>query len=311
VREDEQEEVLPVGRASSALAAMSLDATPLDVAAKVQLLRTVAEPLTGAEAYSAVFPPEEPLTPDTLGLCWGFVLFPQSTGAIGRVFRLAEARERHAAPSETLAAQFGEHFEKIRSQLDPDKAQPIEARLAPVDGNCLWEAPWLDAFRRAGALPQVRAAQNEVAVREFFDGMLPVARAFSLTTPRALALLLDRAIDMGVGGARSWVMKSVGPIQTRADRDHALAVLGYGPDELSRFQSARGLEADGKWGPLTHAELVLALSQLGAAAPVPIPSTDSAIASLIAAARSTPFADRVRALAESNAFDDSVSYSLG
>src|SRR4029453_1531975 len=78
------------------------------------------------------------------------------------------------------------------------------ARLQPVGGRELWAEPWISRFRAAGEDPPVQAAQNQLAVRTYVDRMLRVAADLGLDTERALALLVDRAIQMGVAGAQRW-----------------------------------------------------------------------------------------------------------
>jgi hypothetical protein len=306
--ETDREEPLAVGPAGTALTA-ALDLSPLEIADKVRLLQQVAGRITGPDRYSAVAAPEDGDSPDSLGLSWGFLLFPQRSGAIGRVLDLAVAREHRGVPH-TLSRIFGPAFASVRARLDAAGDLSPDARLAAVDGRRLWEEPWLSAFREAGRQPHVQAAQNELAVREVFDGMMPIARAFQLRTPKALALLLDRAVDMGVGGARAWLMQIAGPVKSQADRDVALRALGHDAGALEEFQNVRGLTADGRWGPLTHAALTGALRCLGSASPLTILGEADVVAAIEQESRATAFADRVGEISGSADFDDNVAYAI-
>lgn len=311
-RDADVEESLPVGPAAHALGVRSLGAVTLDIPEKVRLLRIVARADSGAEGYGAVAIEDDGSGP--AGLSWGLLLFSQCGGSLGRVLRNAAAREQRGdAPSTgagSLASVFGEALPALLRTTDPERTPDPTARLAPVDGHVLWEEPWLARFRAAGALPQIQAAQHEEAVVEIVDRILPIARGLGLVTPRQLALVLDRAIHMGVGGAASWILGIAGPIRTQADRAAALAALGA-PD-LAAFQRGAGLEPDGRWNASTHAAIAGALRGLGAGSPIPSMAPDAIVGALLEAARGTDFADRMHTIADNTTdFDDTVSYALG
>jgi hypothetical protein len=108
-------------------------------------------------------------------------------------------------------------------------------------------------------------------------------------------MVVDRSIQMGVGGAKRWLASAVGPLDAPATQQQALAALGY-PD-LRSFQAATpGLTADGDWGPNTHAAMVGALRALGSASPVPIPTTDQMIETIVRRAASERWHRRVETL---------------
>ncbi len=207
------------------------------------------------------------------GLSFGIAGFNQDSGTLGQLLRLMQERE-----PETFAAVFGpdaatlvtvttapgpsgEHVEGGRS-----------SRVQPVAGTDLWEEPWLSRFRAAGAVPDFRAAQNQLTAELFLAPMLTVAAGFGLTTERALSMVLDRAIVLGEQGAKRWLADTVGPVKTPALRRTALSSLGFA--SIEAFQaSVPGLLTDGEFGPLTHATLTAALRTLGTAAPLPLPGT--------------------------------------
>jgi hypothetical protein len=313
-RDDDREESLAVGPATRALGVRPLDASPLDVAEKVRLLRLVARVDSGDEGYGAAIA-DPPRDGGGWGLLWGIVLFPQRSGALGRVLARAKARETRLAKAgtlpvdQTMIALFGDQVDRLLQTVDPALTPDPEARLAAVGGAPLWEEPWIQRFRAAGRIGYVQAAQNEEAVVEIVDKILPIARDLGLLTPRQLALLIDRAVHMGVGGARSWIMRVVGPIHTEADRAAALAALGL--DDLRALQQRSGLEPDGRWGPLTHAAMTRALRGLGAAAPLRLLAPERMVDALLEAARAEGFGERMRAIAdERTELDDAVSYDV-
>jgi hypothetical protein len=319
--EEAPEHELPVGPAS-----LPLDVLPLTVAEKVRILRVVGRADSGAEGYGAVNADTEYNDPKHsayrlthIGLSWGFVMFTQRSGALGRVLSKALEREQAAGTrpesalpeGQRLAALFGPEWRELIRRCDPEHTPDPDLRVESVAGKVLWEEPWLGRFRAAGRAPHVQAAQNEVAVVDYFDRMLPMAGWLGLTTARGLALLVDRAVHMGVGSAEAWVMNAVGPVHTEADRRAALAALGF--EDLRSFQrSEPSLVASGRWNAQTHAALVSALRRLGDRSPIPVPTRAVIQRALGDAARGTPFESRVRALLENSAeLDDENTFVVG
>jgi hypothetical protein len=321
-REEDELEMLPVGPA-----ARPLGTEPLTIQKKVEILRVVARPESGGAGYAAVNPDTEYNTPTHpayqryhIGLSWGFIQFTQRSGSLGKVLRKAKEREEQRASEGTLPDEhrfervFGPQWESLLETTDPERTQDADARVAPVGGVVLWEEPWLSRFRAAGQIEYLQAAQNEIAVLNYFDRMLPLARWLGLRTARGLAMLVDRAVHMGVGGGRSWIMRAVGPIRSEADREAALTALGHAPDDLRAFQqSMQGLTVDGRWGPMTHAALISALRALGDAAPLVVPTPEQVLHEMLDFARgSQRLQRRLRALLENRSdFDDAVTFELG
>jgi hypothetical protein len=186
-----------------------------------------------------------------------------------------------------------------------------ERRVGPVGGANLWEPTWTARFRAAGNVPHVQWSQNEIAITEYFDPVLKVAYWLGLDTPRALAMLVDRCIHMGRGGGLSWVLRTVGPVQSASDRETALRALGYA--DLRAFQTSCSpdLKVDGKWGPMSHAAITWALRNLGTGSPLTVADRDTMLQKLVDAARTTRFNKRLKALHENSTdFSDAVCYAL-
>jgi hypothetical protein len=160
-------------------------------------------------------------------------------------------------------------------------------------------------FRNAARHVPFQAAQNELGARMYLDPMLPLASGFGLVSERALAMVLDRSVQMGVGGARNWVA-AVGPVQTTAQRQQALAALGHA--DLRAFQRATpGLTPDNQWGPGTHAALTAALRALGpAVTPIPIPPLPQTLDAMVRRASSEPWANRVQELRNDPSLGDTA-----
>jgi hypothetical protein len=177
-----------------------------------------------------------------------------------------------------------------------------------VGGADLWEEPWLSRFKAAGEHPPFQAAQNELAARTFIDPMLPFAAWVGLDTDRALVTVIDRAVQLGPGGSRAWIMQVVGPITTPALREQALSALGY-PDIISFQRATPGLDHDGDFGPWTHAAMVSALRRLGAASPVTVMDRDQMLDAMVRVSKPRRWGHRLAKLRVSQDFTD-AQYDL-
>ncbi len=231
------------------------------------------------------------------GVHWGIASFNQRSGALGQVLRACEKRD---------AARFADVFgASVAPQLlEVTNAPTAEGRLAPVGGSLLWSAPWLEAFRRAGELAPFQAAQNEVAIERYVDRNLGFASALGLLTDRAIAMLFDRTINMGIGGARAWILAAVSPLAGETMVAQAVQALGHA--DLAAFQRAAGLAPSGRLGTQTHAALIGALRGLGARSPVRVPSVTEMLDRLVTAAAGRRFEARVRDLRTDSTFDDAA-----
>jgi hypothetical protein len=194
-------------------------------------------------------------------------------------------RQRDAAKFRELFGPDSDELVRVTTQKGPSGRRVAggrSVRVQPVAGADIWSEPWASRFRAAGAYPPFQAAQNELAVRMFVDPMLGFAACFGMVTERALAMVVDRAIQQGIAGARKWLVAAIGPIRSDALRQQALGALGL--PGIREFQQASGLHADGAFGPLTHAALTGALRRLGPASPVPVPTRDQNMDAIVARA---------------------------
>ena len=216
------------------------------------------------------------------GLSYGIADVDQESGLLGTLLVMMHGRE----PA-VFAEVFGPAAAELLAVTNAPGALSREvpggrgARVQPVAGADLWEESWVKRFREAGDHPAFRAAQNELAAAVYLDPMLGFAADLGLTTPRALAMLLDRAVTLGVDGARHWVIDTVGSANTPALRQQALAALGHA--DIESFQRAHGLFVDGQFGPLTHAALIAALRLL-AVAPIPVMAAEQMLDAMAARA---------------------------
>src|SRR5262249_37540715 len=135
----------------------------------------------------------------------------------------------------------------------------------------------------------------------YVDPILPFARWLGLDTDRALAMVLDRAVQMGESGARQWIIEAAGPVKTSAYLQQALVVL---KTDLASFQAKTPeLKERGVFGPDTHAALTAALRASGRS-PFPILTRDQMLDAIKLRAGSTPWARRTAELREATDFKD-------
>lgn len=286
-------------------------ATPLDVPAQRRLLEGVLAVAGPPEGYATALADaefngqfgEHPARGRYhLGLAFGIGLASQDRGDLGALLRLMQQRD----PS-MFKQVFGPHSGElidVTNRAGPGAAQSPDgrgARVQPVGGEDLWSPKWLARFKEsarpdlfgAGKPQLFNGAQNEHVVALYLHPMLPLARLLGLDTQRALGVLFDRALQIGVQRATDWVLSAISPIQTLAQRQKVLAALGH--DSLVDFQRSQGgMLADGEWGPVTHAALLRGLRALGNASPLPMPQTTAeALAALQRRAAGEPWQARL------------------
>jgi hypothetical protein len=287
-------------------------AVPLTIEAKRDLLGKLGEysAVDADGAYNGVFGPEHPAYHHYhLGLSFGIGPFNQERGDLGRLLEVM--RQRDAAKFTEI---FGRDADALLQMLNATGAPSAgsadgrSSRVQKVGGADLWEEPWLTRFRECGCHKPFQSAQNQAAAALFLDPMLRFAQWMGLNTERALAILVDRAADLGLAPAQEWVANSAGPLQTAPQRHPALAALGF--DSIRAFQNTHpGTETNGQWGPLTHAAAVAALRAHGAS-PVPLPTTDQMLDALVRRSARTPGFHRIRALRNDTRFSD-TPFQLG
>ena len=78
----------------------------------------------------------------------------------------------------------------------------------------MWQEPWRSRFVEAGHHRPFQGAEIELAAGLYLDPVLQFATDLGLATPRALAIIFDRAAHRGVTGGMNWIIETVGPIQT-------------------------------------------------------------------------------------------------
>jgi hypothetical protein len=289
----------------------SLDAPPaqtsaLTIEAKRDLIGKIGDygAIRADAEYSGVYGPEHPAYQRYhLGLSFGVALFNQEHGDLGKL--LEAFRERDASKFSEIFGKETESLLRVTRSTGPSSTETPDGRsvrLQPINGADLWQEPWVSRFREAGYHKPFQAVQNKLAAELFLDPMLSFAHSVGLVTERSLAVLTDRAAELGVGPAQQWVINAVGPFQTALQRHQALAALGF--ESIRAFQNAHpGTDTNGQWGPMTHAAAVAELRSRGNS-PVPLPSVDQMLDTFVRRSARTPSFDRVRALRHDSRLSD-------
>ncbi len=276
-----------IGDAADAETPPRSAAAELDNRSIYRIVREVTVPDSGDDLYAAT------AHQDAEGLCFGLALFTQASGHLGAVLRLMQTRDAAA-----FRAIFGDQTDALVSVTTA--GTPAE-RLAAVGGDLLWSDAWMQRFRQAGANPAFQAAQNEQAIEGLFRPMLRYAAELGIDTDRSLAMLFDRVVTRGVGGAMRWAIQACGPLRTEEQRMSALEVIGF--EDLKDFQRSTGwVRPTGVFGPDTHAALVGALRRAGETL---LPSAEDYMGRLLRAAAGAA-RTRLARLRDSDKFEDVV-----
>lgn len=292
------------------------------IIAKKRIIDIVAKAESGGNPFKAINADTEFAKLKTheaygkwhIGLSYGIVQFTQDGGALGKLLVLM--RERDKAKFDEI---FGNNDPKIADELirvtnaSGDFSEEVynanpkgdgrSNRVQPVNGADLWVSPWKERFELAGDHPPFQGAQNQLAATAYFDPMIQFCEWLELNTDRAYGMCYDRSVQMGDASARKWIIGVVGPISTDALRQEALKALGQ--PSLEDFQHFMKMKKDG-WGPKTHAAMVSELRKLGAKSPIPIPTREQMMDSMVRAAAGKSWEKRVKHLRNTTEFSDTV-----
>ncbi len=206
---------------------------------------------------------------DGQGLRYGIGRFTQVSGQLGRLLQLFQERDRESfaqifGPDSAFPEADPEALLRVTNAPDgtPGIADHEQPRLQSVGGRPLWDPAWIQRFKAAAQHTPFQDMQFRLVAESYLLPLLPFARNLGLATERGLAILSERAIQLGVERARAFVIAAAGPINTDALRHAALQQVAVDPNQatLADFQTAEGVEEpSGQFGPLTHAALVAAV----------------------------------------------------
>ncbi|MFA8440290.1 hypothetical protein [Yoonia sp.] len=131
------------------------------------------------------------------GLCLGIARFCQAQGSLGHYLT-----ECHSADPDALAKFFGPADDLPRASaadlLQVTNSQTPADRLAPVGGQQLWTPAWIKRFKYATQHVPFQDMQFKAAAALLLSPLLALAARFGLNTERGLAVLVDRAVLLGV-----------------------------------------------------------------------------------------------------------------
>jgi Transglycosylase SLT domain len=283
--EDDVPEAELPDEVATGLAADDVEDTmiPFDASERLRIVDRVATFESGGDVYSAINADTEfgnaklPgfFMKRHVGLSWGFIQFAQAFGGLGKALAACQRRDEAAFQS-----QFGQNWQDLLSVTNAgSEAQRLALVIPPGDSAPLelWKPAWTSVFRAAGRHRPFQEAQREVADTEYYEPYTTLLWWLGFSGARAQAMFFDRSIQMGPGAAIKWIVETVGPIKSKAQRDAALAYLGF-PDLRSfqatpPFAGASWLVTDGVWGARTHAALIGALRRKGGG-PIAVPTRD-------------------------------------
>jgi len=158
-------------------------------------------------------------TPIHIGLSWGYIQFTQDGGTLGRVLEAAYGRD-----ADTFKKVFGDDFAELldvtgrsgKSGLQSDKLRG--PRVEKVAGADLWREPWISRFVAAGRLELFQWAQRHEAHRLYMRPAFSIAVENNLNSERAVVILFDRAVQLGVSGMRNLLARAnIGDYVARND----------------------------------------------------------------------------------------------
>ena len=244
-----------------------------------------------------------------VGLSFGIAGFAQDPGELGQLVTMMQLRDA-AKFTEVFGPQAGALTETLNLPGPPSGTTETgrSVRVQPVAGTDVWEEPWRSRFVEAGHHRPFQGAEIELAAGLYLDPVLQFATDLGLATPRALAIIFDRAAHRGVTGGMNWIIETVGPIQTPVLLRDALSTIGA--NDVESFQRTQpDLLVDDQFGPITHAALTAALRARGATSP-PILTYHQMIDTIVQRATGQPWGDRIVRLAGAELSDDALRSEL-
>lgn len=148
-----------------------------------------------------------------VGLSYGFIQFTQDGGKLGVLLQkmfdtdpalFAEIFGEHCLDLIEITAKTG----KKRKLSDIGGKGYRSPRVWPVADHDLWSGSyWPDKFKKAGHEKVFQRCQIEVAVDDYLIPGLRLCEKYELRSERAIAIIFDRCVQYGPGGADSKLLK--------------------------------------------------------------------------------------------------------
>ena len=160
------------------------------------------------------------------GLCFGIGRFCQSDGTLGHYLSAC-----HAIDSAAFDDLFGEHAQAV---LETTTTQDTDARLAPVGGDLLWSPDWIKRFKAAAKHSPFQDMQFKATSDVVLSPLLPLAAQYNMRSERALAIIVDRAILLGLDATRDLIQGALTPDAPEVQNIATLAGLAAASDLAGR-----------------------------------------------------------------------------
>ena len=139
------------------------------------------------------------------GLCFGIGRFCQIDGSLG--VYLQACKDEDAA---AFAASFTLKDQELSEQLLQVCTSDSESgRMAPVGGQELWSRDWIAVFKEAAKQPAFQDMQFRAAAETLLIPLVDLADQMNMTSERALAMIVDRAVQTGVAATEALIRSNL------------------------------------------------------------------------------------------------------
>ncbi|MEE3360548.1 MAG: hypothetical protein VX248_11415 [Pseudomonadota bacterium] len=139
------------------------------------------------------------------GLCFGIGRFCQIDGSLGVYLKACKDEDAAA-----YAARFTLKDHDLSEQLLQVCTSDSESgRMAPVGGQELWSRDWIAVFKEAAKHPAFQDMQFRAAAETRLIPLVDVADQMNMTSERALAMIVDRAVQTGVSATEALIRSNL------------------------------------------------------------------------------------------------------
>lgn len=139
------------------------------------------------------------------GLCFGIGRFCQIDGSLGVYLKACKDEDAAA-----YAARFTLKDQDLSEQLLQVCTSDSESgRMAPVGGQELWSRDWIAVFKEAAKHPAFQDMQFRAAAETRLIPLVDMADQMNMTSERALAMIVDRAVQTGVAATEALIRSNL------------------------------------------------------------------------------------------------------